>query len=244
MITLRRHTERHHDQGRKRDVWQTFDARDRADPLADGFGSLAGLDEIRISPRGGAAWRPRDEAETVTYVLLGTLAHEDSGGTSGMIRAGEFQRMTAGRGVRYKEVNLSRSDWAHVFRISLKTPERGLAPAHEQRRFTAAERRNVLCVVASPDGRDGSLCVHQDTFVYSSMVDPGHHLVHELLQARSAWLHIMHGEATLNDVVLTEGDGAGVTTEASLSLTAHESAEILLIDSASTPGSIGSGATA
>ncbi len=140
--------------------------------------------------------RPSQEAEIVTYVYRGALAQEDSTGTSGVVHAGEFQRMTIGRGIRHKETNASRTDWAHIFRISLRPSEVGPDRAHEQKRFAAAQRRNVLCVVASPDGRKGSLRIHQDALVYSSVLDPGHHLVHELLPGRSAWLHVICGEAT------------------------------------------------
>ena len=149
-------------------------------------------------------------------------------GRSGVIQAGEFQRMTAGRGLRHSETNASRTEWAHVFQIWLRPSEAGLEPGHEQKRFSAAERRGGLCVVASPDARRGSLRIHQDALVYSAMLDPGQHVIHELSQGRSAWLHLVQGEVTLGDIVLTTGDGAGVTAEPAVSLTAREETEILL----------------
>jgi redox-sensitive bicupin YhaK (pirin superfamily) len=230
MITLRRDTERHHDRRRNQESWLTFDPQDRADPLAYGFGALANLNEMWLPPGGVTAPQPPDEAEIVTYVHMGALAHGNSTGSSGTIHTGEFQRMTTGRRIRHKETNASQIDWAHVFRISLHPSEIGLDCAHEQRRFTTAQRRNLLCVVASPDGRKGSLRIHQDALTYSSILDPGHHLVHELLPGRSAWLHIVFGEATLSDIVLTQGDGVGVTVESSVSLTVQENTEILLVD--------------
>ncbi len=114
--------------------------------------------------------------------------------------AGEFQHMRIGRELPRRETNASRTDWAHVFRISLRPADVELHCAHEQKRFTAAERRNMLCVVASADARKGSLRIHQDAIIYSSILDPGHHLVHKLLPGRSAWLHIICGEATLRDI--------------------------------------------
>ena len=240
MIELRRDTERHHDRRRKHEVWRTFYSQDRTEPLADGFGALAIFNEMRLPPGGSTAPQPRDDAEIVTYVHKGAIAHEDSTGGSGVLHAGEFQRMTTGRGIRHKETNASRTDWAHVFRISLHPSEVGLDCDHEQKRFTAAQRRNVLCVVTSPDGRKGSLRIHQDTLTYSSILDPGRHLVHELLPGRSAWLHIIYGEATLNDILLTQGDGVGVTIEPSVSLTVQENTEILLIDLGPVPSSLGS----
>ncbi len=229
MITLRRANERYHDRRRKREVWHTFHM-DRADALAGSFGTLEVLDEDRLPPGAGIPRHPHGDAEIVTYVREGALAHEDSMGRSGVIHAGEFQRMTAGRGIRHSETNASRADWAHVFQIWLRPSEAGLEPGHEQKRFSAAERRGGLCVVASPDARRGSLRVQQDALVYSAMLDPGQHVIHELSQGRSAWLHLVQGEVTLGDTVLTTGDGAGVTGEPAVSLTAREETEILLVD--------------
>ena len=229
MITLRRADERHHDQLRKQEVWHTFPP-DRADALAEGFGPLENLDEDRLPPGAGMPRHPHRDAEIVTYVREGALAHEDSMGGSGVIHAGEFQRMTAGRGIRHSETNASRTDWAHVFQVRLRPSEPDLEPGHEQKRFSAADRRGGLCVVASPDARRGSLRIHQDALVYSAMLDAGQHVVHELPKGRSAWLHLVQGEVTLGDAVLTTGDGAGVTAEPAVSLTAREETEILLVD--------------
>ena len=107
--------------------------------------------------------------------------------------------------------------------------------AHEHKRFTAAQLHNVLCVVAPLDGRKGSLRIHQDALIYSSVLDPGHHIIHELLPGRSAWLHVICGEAILPDIILSQGDGVGITLEPSVSLTAQENTEILLVDSGPAP---------
>ena len=230
MITLRRNTERRHIQHGKQDTWLTFFPQNPPAPLAEGFGFLAIFNEMRLPPDASTASNPRDEAEIITYVYSGTLAQEDSTGSSGVIQAGEFQYMTTSRSIRSKERNVSRTDRARIFRIALRPSEVGLDCAPEQKRFTAAQRRNVLCVVASSDGRKGSLRIHQDACVYSSILNTGHHLFHELLPGRSAWLHIVNGEATLNDIVLTQGDGVGVTIEPSVSLTVQEKTEILLVD--------------
>lgn len=230
MITLRRNTERRHVQRGKHDTWLTFDPQESAGQPADDFGLLATFNEIRLPPGGVSAPHPGEEAETVTYVYQGALAQEGSTGSSGVVHAGEFQRMINGRGNHHKETNASRTDWAHIFRISLRPSEVGLGCAHEQKRFAAAQRHNLLCVVASPDGRKGSLRILQDALIYASVLDPGHHLIHELLPARSAWLHVIYGEATLQGIILTQGDGVGVTIEPSVSLTAQENTEILLVD--------------
>jgi len=230
MITLRRAKERSHLRRRRHDAWLTFYPQDRTASLADGFGVLEILNENRLAPGAGISLHPHHDAEIITYVLEGALAQEDSTGRSGVIHAGEFQRMTAGRGIRHSESNASQIEWAHVFQISLRPSEAGLEPSHEQKRFSAAERRGVLCVVASPDGRRESLHIHQDALIYSAMLDPGQHLVHELSQARSAWLHLVRGEATLGDVVLTTGDGVGIAADRAVSLTAREETEVLLLD--------------
>jgi len=230
MITLRRAQQRHHDQQHKQEAWLTFRPNDLADPLCRGFGTLANLSERRLPPGGVSAAHPRQEAEMVTYIYRGALAQEDSTGRSEVVRAGEFQRLIVGRGIRHRETNASRTDWAHIFRISLRPSQAGLDSAHQEKRFAAAQRHNVLCVVASPDARSGSLCTLQDALIMSSVLDPGHHLVHELLPGQTAWVHVISGEVTLFDIILSQGDGAGVTLERSVSLTAQESTELLLVE--------------
>jgi redox-sensitive bicupin YhaK (pirin superfamily) len=230
MITLRRAAERHHDRRRRHEVWLTFDGQDRTDPLADGFGALEFLDEDRLSPGAELPGHPRREAEIITYVRGGALAYDDSSGRSGVIQAGEFQRMTARRGSHHSETNASRTNWAQVFQICLRPARAGLEPGNEQKRFSAAERRGGLCVVASPDGRRGSLRIHQDAVLYSALLRPGKHVVHELGEGRMAWLHLIEGEIALGDVVLSSGDAAGLTAERAVSLTARDETEILLVD--------------
>ena len=229
MITLRRNKERHHVRRRLRDVWQTFYSQKRGLPLAGGFGALQSFDEDRLQAGGGIRYAAPGDGETVVYVREGALAQEDSRGGSGVIHAGEFQR-TTGRGIRRGETNASRTDPVQVFRISLHPSQAGLAPSEEVKRFSAAERRGEPCAVASPDGRKGSLRVHEDVLIYSSIVDAGQHIVHELAPGRSAWFHLISGEVVLGDAVLTTGDSAGVSSDRALSLTAREESEFLFLD--------------
>lgn len=232
VITVRRAADRHHARRSRRDVWLTFRAEDRADPLADGFGSLETLDESRLQPGAGISDKPRHDTETITYVREGALAYEASTGhscRSGVIQAGEFQRVSSRRAVRHVETNASRTDSAHVFKIRLCAPD-GVQEPREQKRFSAAERRGVLCLIASPDARQGSLRICQDTLVFSALLDRGQHVVHALSPGRTAWLHLVQGAVSLGDEVLTTGDGAGVTAERAVSLTAREETEILLLD--------------
>jgi quercetin 2,3-dioxygenase len=151
-------------------------------------------------------------------------------GRLGIIHAGEFQRRTVGLGVRHSETNASQTEWAHVFQIWLRPTEPAREPSHEQKRFSAADRRGMLCVVASPDGQRGSLRVQHDVLIYSALLDRGRHVIHELPPGRSAWLHLVQGEATLGNVVLTTGDGAGITTDPAVSLTARAESELLFLD--------------
>ena len=236
MITIRKAHERRHDRRRKHEVWLTFYPQDRAGPLADGFGAIEVLIEDRLPPGAGGPRHPHHDAEIVTYVREGALAFEDSMGCSGVIRAGEFQRMTAGLGIYHSETNASRTDWAHILQIWLHPSEVGREPCHEQKRFSTAERRGRLRVVAAPDAQCGSLRIHQDSLIYSAILDPGRHVVHELSQGRMAWIHLVQGELTLGDMVLTTGDGAGVTAEHAVSLTARSETEILLVDIGEEPG--------
>lgn len=234
MITLRRADERRFERHGKQEVWRTFDAAAAADPLGSGFGALEGLHELRLQPGAKQARRPAaaHEGEIVTYVREGALAYEDSLGRSGVIQAGEFQRLTAGRGLRHHEANASRSDSAQVLQLCLR-PGAGAATrvgGHEHRRFSAAERRGELCVVASPDARRGSLRLDLNAVLCSALLDRGQHVAHELVPGRGAWLHLVAGEVTLGDTVLTAGDGAGVTGERAVSLTARAASEILLLD--------------
>jgi len=231
MIRLLLAAERHHDRRQKRDVWRTFDAIDRSDRLDGCFAVLDGLDESRLSPRADVSRRVADSGEIVTYVREGAVAYDDSMGHPGVIRAGEFQRMIATPGALYREANASRVAWAHMFQIRIRcaTPE----PGREQKRFTAAERRGGLCIVASPDARGGSLRLGRDAWIYSALLESGQHVAHELAPARAAWLHVVQGEISLGDLVLATGDGAGVASEHAVSLTARGDSEILLFDVAS-----------
>jgi quercetin 2,3-dioxygenase len=246
MLTLRRNAERSHVRRGTRGIWRTFLVSAIRPASAAGFGVILAIDEIRIQPNGISAPHPgedsgTEESETVTYVHAGAIAHEDSTGNSGVLNAGEFQHTVIGRGTCHKETNASRADWAHVLRITLLPSEVGLGFSQEQRRFAAAQRHNTLCVVASSDGRMGSLRLGQDALVCSSLLDPGHHVIHELQAGRSAWLHVVRGEVALQNDILTGGDGVGVTAEPSISFTAQMSSEVLLIDLGPELRSIASG---
>lgn len=230
MITLRAAELRKREQRGRQVVWRTFDPRDRKNPFAGGFGSLESLGENLLPPNARASRQLDHHAEVVTYVLRGALDFEDSEGRRGIIHAGEFQRMTTTETVRRIEKNASRARWAHVFRVGLRPVRKGLGAGYETQRFTAAERRGLLRVVASPDARRGSLRLHEEVFLYSALLDPGQHVIHELSPGRAAWLHLVRGRAFLGDLLLTTGDGVGLLAERAVSLTAREETEILLLE--------------
>ncbi|HEV8548724.1 MAG TPA: pirin family protein, partial [Polyangiaceae bacterium] len=211
MITLRRHEERRYRRRDEQEGWFTFWARAAADHPGLGFGILAFLNEERLPAGASVAPHPACDLEILTFVREGAVAHDDSLGHSGIIHAGEFHRMTATREVRHTEVSASRTGAAHVFQLGLRSSGGGRLRAAEQKRFSTAERRGVWCLVAAPDARRGSLALGADALVYSTLLDLGQHVVHELFDGRSAWLHLVQGEVTLGDLVLTTGDGAGVT---------------------------------
>jgi redox-sensitive bicupin YhaK (pirin superfamily) len=234
MISVRPAVARRHDRRRQLDIWRTFDPRDRGNPIAGGFGALELLDEGRLPPGSAIPQQPRGDAEILTYVREGAVAYEDAMGWSGVIHAGEFQRMIAVHGRRHGQANASRTSWAHVLQIRLRSSVE-LEFEREQKRFSAAQRRGGLCLVASPDAQRGSLRLHQDARIYSALLERGQHVVHELLPGRGAWLHLVHGQLQLADLVLTTGDGAAITAERAVSLTASAETEILLVDLAVDP---------
>jgi quercetin 2,3-dioxygenase len=234
LIRLCRSEQRRHVRRGRQEAWLTSFLENPGDPPGGAFGPLELLTEDRLPP---GARIPRDidrDGEIVTYVFEGTLTHNDPAGGSRIVRAGEFERVSAAGRIRNRDRNRSRNDWAHVFQIRLRPHSNGkpggLKSSREQKRFSAAERRGILCVVASQDGRNGSLCIHQDALIHSALLSLGQHIVHELSHQRSAWLHVVRGEVALGDIVLSQGDGAGIGAAPAVSLTARAESELLLLD--------------
>jgi redox-sensitive bicupin YhaK (pirin superfamily) len=166
----------------------------------------------------------------VSYVLEGALAHEDSLGNGSLIRPGDVQRMSAGTGVSHSELNPSASERVHFLQIWILPEREGLAPSYEQKHFPAQERAGRLRLVASRDGRDGSVRVHQDADLYATLLAVGGSVTHALRPGRHAWLQVACGRCTLNGVALEAGDGAAVSEERSLRLAGAGDAELLLFD--------------
>ena len=230
MITVR------HGEDRGRAVLDWLDSRHSFsfghyhDPKHMGFRALRVINDDRVSPGGGFATHPHRDMEIITYVLDGTLEHADSLGNGSEIRAGEVQRMTAGTGVTHSEFNHSQVAPVHLLQIWILPAEKGLAPSYEQRAFTPEEKRGGLTLVAARDGRDGALTVHQDAEIYAALLDAGKSVSHRLAAGRHAWLHLAHGAVVLNGHALAEGDGAAVSDEEVLAISAETDAELLLFD--------------
>jgi len=230
MITVCRSEARQHQRRGKQEGWRTFHAGQATLGVGTTFGSLELLNEERLAPGGRIPSQPLDDGEVLTFVREGALTYEDSLGHSGVIHAGEFHRMTTERSLRHVQSNASPRDGAHAFQVWLRPSQAGSGPCYEQQRFSTAQRRGVLCLVGAPDGRRGSLRIRANALFFSVLLYAGQHVVHELSDGRTAWLHVVHGEVTLGDLVLATGDGAGITAERAVSLTARKDSELLLVD--------------
>ncbi len=208
----------------------TFSFNDYYDPDYMGFRVLRVVNEDRVQPGHGFGTHGHRDMDIVTYVLEWALAHKDSLGTGSVLRPGEFQRMTAGTGIRHSEFNPSETELVHFYQIWIVPERRGLAPSYEQRSFPEAERQGRLRLVASPDGRDGSLTVQQDVRVFLSSLGENQQVTHQLESGRYAWLQVLRGALQLNGLLLAAGDGVAVSEETALPIRATKPSEVMLFD--------------
>ena len=230
MIAVRRSLERGHAQHGWLESFHTFSFADYRDPRFMGFRDLRVINEDRVRPGRGFDSHSHRDMEIVTFVIEGELQHQDSLGNGSLIRAGDVQRMSAGTGVTHSEYNPSSTDPVHFLQIWILPEREGLAPSYEQRRFGAEDRRGVMRLIASPDGRDGTLRLHQDVEIHASLVEPGKPVAHELAAGRHAWIQMIRGEIEVAGVSLAAGDGAAVSDEAQLRIEPRETSELLLFD--------------
>ena len=230
MIQVRKREDRGHFDHGWLETSHSFSFAGYFDPQFVGFRALRVLNEDRVAPGAGFPTHAHQDMEILTYVLEGALEHSDSMGTGSVIRPGDVQRMTAGRGVTHSEFNASKTHPLHFLQIWIHPSRSRLDPGYEQKTFSAEEKRGRLRLVASSDGRDGSLTIHQDADVYASILEPGNTIRFEPREGRFGWIQIARGEAVLNGNGLRAGDGAGWTDESSLELTSEAGAEILLFD--------------
>jgi hypothetical protein len=230
MIEIRPAAERGHFDHGWLDTWHTFSFADYHDPNCVSFRSLRVINDDRVAGGGGFPTHPHRDMEIVTYVLEGALEHKDSMGTGSVIRPGDVQRMSAGTGVTHSEFNASPKDAVHLLQIWMLPERKGITPSYEQKNYPAAERRGKLRLVASPDGRAGSLKIHQDNKLYAGLFDKGESAKYELKPDRYAWLQVARGTVELNGIKLQAGDGAAAAEEPVLELTGVDDAEVLLFD--------------
>lgn len=212
------------------DSRHTFSFGHYYDPAHMGFGPLRVINEDRVQPGRGFDTHGHSDMEILSYVLDGALEHRDSLGNGSIIRPGDVQRMTAGTGVRHSEFNASQNESVHFLQIWILPERAGLEPGYEQQHFSEAERRSTLRLVASRDGRDGAVTIHQDVDLYATRLGTGEELTHRLAPGRKAWVQMARGHADINGIVLQAGDGVGFTDEGAISLRGRSDAEILLFD--------------
>jgi len=230
MITVRRSSERGHAEHGWLDSRHTFSFADYYDPAHMNFRALRVINEDRVQPGKGFGVHSHENMEIVSYVLEGALQHRDSMGNGEILRPGEVQRMSAGTGVTHSEFNASQSKIVHFLQIWILPERRGLAPSYEQKAFPPDARRNELVLVASRDGRLGSVTVHQDANLYLARLDAGKRVALEFPPSRSAWVQVVRGSVALGDEKLAAGDGAALSGEKGTALSAAEDAEVLVFD--------------
>jgi len=230
MITIRKAEERGHFDFGWLNTYHSFSFGDYYDPKHTRFRTLRVINEDFVQAGHGFPTHGHRDMEIVTYILQGALEHRDSLGTGSVIRRGDAQRMSAGTGVTHSETNPSRDEPLHLLQIWIFPREQDLQPEYEEKKFSDDEKRNRLRLIVSPDGHDGSVKIHQDAKIFASLLDERQEVVHSLENGRSAWLQVAAGSVRLNDVALKQGDGAAVSQESNLRITAQEPAEVLLFD--------------
>jgi redox-sensitive bicupin YhaK (pirin superfamily) len=229
MEQVRRSGERGHADHGWLDSYHSFSFADYHDPQHMGYGPLRVINEDRVQPGRGFGTHGHRDMEIISYVLEGTLAHQDSMGTGSTIVPGDVQRMSAGNGVRHSEFNHEKSKVTHFLQIWIEPAVRGMPPSYEQKHFAPAEKRGRLRLIASPDGAQGSVLVHQDARVYAGLFDGAERATHELRRGRLGYVHVARGKVEVNGQKLAAGD-ALKTDAAQIRVETGEQAEILLFD--------------
>ena len=230
MIRVRRSEDRGHAQHGWLDSHHTFSFADYVDPSQMGFRALRVINEDRVAPGEGFPTHAHRDMEILSYVLEGGLQHKDSLGTGSVIRPGDVQRMSAGTGVAHSEFNASRTEPVHFLQIWILPERRGIAPGYEQKHFPEDGRKGQLRLIASPTGEAGSVSIHQDVRLYSALLGPGESVTHALAPGRHAWVQVARGALKLGEQRLSAGDGAAISDERAVTLTADVPSEVLLFD--------------
>jgi redox-sensitive bicupin YhaK (pirin superfamily) len=230
MIAVRKGSERGHANHGWLDSHHTFSFADYYDPQHMGVSVLRVINEDRVEPGAGFPTHGHRDMEIVSYVLEGALEHKDSMGNGSVIRPGDVQRMSAGTGVRHSEYNASQEEQVHFLQIWILPKTQGIKPGYEQKRFEPTELDGRLRIVASPDGRDGSVTIHQDASLYAARLADGARVSHTLGPGRTAYVHVARGEVSANGQRLSAGDGARIENETRVTLSEGRAAEVLVFD--------------
>jgi hypothetical protein len=230
MAEIRRAEDRGHADHGWLDSYHSFSFADYWDPQHVEFGPLRVINEDRVVPGAGFGTHGHRDMEILSYVLDGELAHKDSTGTSSVIRPGDVQRMSAGRGVMHSEFNGSQSKPVHFLQIWIQPNVLGIPPGYEEKHFTEAEKRGRLRLIASPDGSDGSVVIRQDARVYAGLFDGDEQAVLEVATGRRLYVHVARGEMTANGEILRAGDALKLTGVTRLELAGGRAAEVLVFD--------------
>lgn len=230
MILLRKSNDRGHAEHGWLDSYHTFSFADYFDPEQLGFGDLRVINDDRVAPGTGFGTHPHKNMEIVSYVISGTLAHKDNMGNASSILSGDVQRMSAGTGVLHSEFNPSGSDPVHFLQIWILPHTQGLTPGYEQKHFSDEEKRGRLCLIASMDGRAGSLSLNQDADLYATILDSNGEIAHGMKPGRIAYLHVVAGSLLLDGNALESGDGAKINHQDEIRFRANGRCEVLLFD--------------
>jgi len=230
MITVRKRGDR----GKAEFGWlssrHTFSFGEFYDPQHMGFSDLRVINEDRVQPAKGFGSHPHSDMEIISYVLEGALEHKDSIGTGSVIRPGDVQRMSAGTGIVHSEFNHSPDEEVHFLQIWILPEKNGIEPGYEQKKFEEKDLKNQLHLVASRNGRNGSLTVHQDINLYVSKIEPDTKLKKSFDKDRKIWVQVARGKIALNGHTLEAGDGAAIAGEDNIEITGLEKSEILVFD--------------
>jgi len=229
MITTRKANERGHSEHGWLDTYHTFSFADYYDPKWMGFRSLRVINDDLVMPRMGFGKHPHRDMEIITYILSGSLAHQDSMGNGRTISTGEFQYMAAGTGVQHSEQNPSVNEAVHLLQVWIMPDENGVKPRYAEKSMKDAAT-GALHLITSKTGRDGSMAIHQDADLWLAKLDAKQSVTHSLGAGRHAWLHVAEGEITLNGQVLSGGDAVAVSDESALKLTGAKPSQVLLFD--------------
>lgn len=213
------------------DSKHTFSFGSYYDPNHMGFGNLRVINEDKVEAGKGFGAHTHQNMEIISYVLEGELEHKDSIGNGSVIRPGDVQRMSAGTGIAHSEFNASNTDRVHFLQIWILPHKRGIQPSYEQKHFCVEEKQGKLKLVASPDGKDNSVTIHQDVNLYVAVLNNGDRVDHNNENNRSLWLQVVKGSVDINGKSLGTGDGAAITQETEIEVVAmDDNTEILLFD--------------